>query len=122
MKHKEMENEVKLSSVKKGIPPPLPPLPRFVGAWERMLTSPTKQEIANYWEKKHVVEEYHLLRAAARIRAKKLFVKYSAQEEDYKPFDESLKEDDHSEEINKSTKTSVEEDEKKETRVGIKDW
>ncbi|KAL2459468.1 Uncharacterized protein Fot_54717 [Forsythia ovata] len=116
MKHKEMENEVKFASVKKGIPPP-PPLPRFVGARERMLTSPTKQEIANYWEKKCVVEEDHLLAAlmtAARIRAKKLLVKYSAQEDDYKPFEESLKEDDHSKEIDKSTKTSGEEDEKKE--------
>lgn len=42
-----------------------------------MIMSPTKQEIASYWEKKIVVEEDHLLAAirdVSHIRAKKLLV------------------------------------------------
>ena len=60
---------------KQAIPPP-PPLPRFRTS---VTVSVTNQEIANFWRKKRMEEEDHLLaaiKAAARIRARKLTVRF----------------------------------------------
>ncbi|KAK7840753.1 hypothetical protein CFP56_016279 [Quercus suber] len=71
-------------------PPPLPPLPRF---WVKksFTESVTNQEIAKFWRQKRIEEEDHLLaaiKAAARIKARNL------SEEDYKCFEDSLKDED----------------------------
>lgn len=59
-------------------PPPPPPLPRF---WAKKAApeSVTKREIARFWFQKRIEEEEHLLaaiKAAARIRALKLSVRF----------------------------------------------
>lgn len=66
---------------KKIAPPPPPPASRFLST---KLTTPslTKQEIAKYWKQKRKTEEEHFLdaiKAAARIRARNLSVKFSYQ-------------------------------------------
>lgn len=81
-----------------------------------MIKSPsvTKQEIANYWKQRRMVEEDHLsaaLKAAARKRAQKF------SEHDYQQFEYSLKENDEYEKENNKGNGDNE-----EKRVGIKDW
>lgn len=74
--------------------------------------SMTKEEIANYWREKRIIEEEHLLSAfksAARIKAR-IFTA-----EDYKRFEDSLAEDEKTQ-----MKSTGETDEEK--RIGIKDW
>lgn len=74
--------------------------------------SMTKEEIANYWREKRIIEEEHLLSAfksAARIKARTFTA------EDYKRFEDSLAEDEKPQ-----MKNTGETDE--ETRIGIKDW
>ncbi|KAH7566216.1 hypothetical protein JRO89_XS08G0118000 [Xanthoceras sorbifolium] len=115
-------------------PPPLPPLPRF---WANKTTatqstSVTNQEIARFWRQKRIDEEDHLLaaiKAAARIRARNL-------SEDYKYFEESLKDDDDDKNIDdiaveKSTVSAAAANsntkqehnhQNNELRLGIKDW
>ncbi|KAF8377771.1 hypothetical protein HHK36_031156 [Tetracentron sinense] len=111
-------------------PPPLPPpLPRSWAtakpATKGITHSVTKQEIAQFWRQKHIEEEDHLLaalKAAARIRARNLTVRsdllFMFSEEDYKHFEESLK-DNHSKDEGHNNK---EDDDNKELCVGIKDW
>ncbi|KAJ6919229.1 hypothetical protein NC651_013248 [Populus alba x Populus x berolinensis] len=74
----------------------------------------TKREIAEFWRQKLVDEQDHLLyaiKAAARLRA------HNLSEDDYKLFEESLKDDDdikenESKEYGKNSKM----------RLGINDW
>ncbi|KAL0368960.1 UNVERIFIED_CONTAM: hypothetical protein Scaly_1114900 [Sesamum calycinum] len=76
-----------------------------------VVKSVTNQEIARYWKIRRMVEEDHLyaaVKAAARLRARNL------SDEDYRQFEEYLKEDDQS--------NDTEKHENKEIRVGIKDW
>lgn len=102
------------------LPPPPPPLPWF---WARKAVpeSLTKQEIAKFWRQKRIKEEEHLfaaIKAAARIRARNL------SEEDYKYFEESLK-DEGEEDFEKSTAAAnygYKDQNCNEIRVGIKDW
>ncbi|KAF7129656.1 hypothetical protein RHSIM_Rhsim10G0205800 [Rhododendron simsii] len=109
-------------------PPPPPPLP-LPNFWAKTklaasTVSVTNQEIARFWRQKRIDEEDHLLsaiKAAARIRAREL------TEEDYKLFEEALKEDQESKEDGAAafatTANSSNTDEiSKELRVGIKDW
>ncbi|WCJ32726.1 hypothetical protein M5689_014131 [Euphorbia peplus] len=96
-----------MTATKQSVPPPPPPPPPLPSG-----VSVTNQEIAKFWRKKRIQEEDHLLaaiKAAARLRACNL------TEEDYKKFEESLKDDDNV----TDTKTD---DYNKEVRVGIKDW
>ncbi|KAG2694110.1 hypothetical protein I3843_08G121200 [Carya illinoinensis] len=105
------------------VPPPPPlPLPRF---WVKrtVVVSVTNLEIARFWRQKRIEEEDHLLaaiKAAARLRARNL------SEEDYKCFEESLKDADEDAKDNISTTAATSDsnkDEKSnEIRVGIKDW
>ncbi|XP_010266904.1 PREDICTED: putative uncharacterized protein ZNRD1-AS1 [Nelumbo nucifera] len=114
-------------------PPPPPPPPRALPRYwipirqaENTIQSVTKQEIAKFWRQKRMEEEDHLLaaiKAAARIRARNL------TEEDYRRFEESLKDNEVEESLKdkKITKTEDNNNEKKdenikELRVGIKDW
>ncbi|KAL3525222.1 hypothetical protein ACH5RR_013594 [Cinchona calisaya] len=107
-------------------PPPLPPPPpKFPVTGKPAVKRPTvvsvtNQEIATFWRQKRMVEEDHLLaaiKAAARIRARNL------SEDDYRKFEESLKEDDDGKENDNTAKSFSQKDEKiKELRVGIKDW
>ncbi|CAI9763045.1 unnamed protein product [Fraxinus pennsylvanica] len=83
---------------------------------KRMIKSPsvTKQEIANYWKQRRMVEEDHLsaaLKAAARKRAQNF------SEHDYQQFEYSLKQND---EYEKENNKGIGDNE--EMRVGIKDW
>ncbi|GMN59172.1 hypothetical protein TIFTF001_028266 [Ficus carica] len=101
-------------------PPPPPPLPWF---WARKAVpeSVTKQEIAKFWRQKRIEEEDHLLaaiKAAARIRARNL------SEEDYKYYEESLKDTENEAEEKKTAATSDRNKDanSNEIRVGIKDW
>lgn len=103
-------------------PPPPLPLPRF---WVKktVTESVTNREIAKFWRQKRIEEEDHLLaaiKAAARIRARNL------SEENYKRFEESLKDEDEDakEDINATAATndSKEGERISEIRVGIKDW
>nr|ABK24034.1 unknown [Picea sitchensis] len=74
--------------------------------------SMTREEIANYWRAKRIIEEEHLLSAfksAARIKARTFTA------EDYKRFEDSLAEDEKPQMKNTSYKDE-------ETRIGIKDW
>ncbi|KAL0323018.1 UNVERIFIED_CONTAM: hypothetical protein Sangu_1921100 [Sesamum angustifolium] len=76
-----------------------------------VVKSVTNQEIARYWKIRRMVEEDHLyaaVKAAARLRARNL------SDEDYRQFEEYLKEDDQSNDTEKY--------ENKEISVGIKDW
>ncbi|EEF31745.1 uncharacterized protein LOC8267702 [Ricinus communis] len=124
MKQTKMERENGNTKSKWLIPPPPPPppLPRF---WTRKdgTESVTNQEIAKFWRKKRTEEEGHLLaaiKAAARIRARNL------TEEDYRQFEDSLKDDDDdtkdSKLDKKSNATLNKDEENKEVRIGIKDW
>ncbi|CAL5366127.1 unnamed protein product [Camellia sinensis] len=106
-------------------PPPLPPpLPKFWAATKPVVktetVSVTNQEIAKFWRLKRMEEEDHLLgaiKAAARIRARKL------TEDEYKRFEESLKEDnDNKADDNTISDSSRNDENGKELRVGIKDW
>ncbi|XP_077246726.1 big1 [Tasmannia lanceolata] len=116
-----MELEMKGSKEKKQTPPPPPPppLPRI---WTtrpaKVCRSVTRDEIARFWRQKKMEEEDHLLaalKAAARIRARNL------TEEDYSRFKESL--NDNIDEKNNVKEEKREDDyNKKEIRVGIKDW
>ncbi|XP_059623409.1 uncharacterized protein LOC132266535 [Cornus florida] len=100
------------------LPPPPPPPPQFwlstKPAVKTIVTvSVTNQEIAKFWRQKRMEEEDHLLaaiKAAARIRARKL------TEDDYKRFEESLEDDDD------AYNSSKNDENYKELRVGIKDW
>uniref|UniRef100_A0A2N9I228 Uncharacterized protein n=1 Tax=Fagus sylvatica TaxID=28930 RepID=A0A2N9I228_FAGSY len=102
-------------------PPPPPPLPRF---WVKktITQSVTNQAIAKFWRQKHIEEEDHLLaaiKAAARIRARNL------SEDDYKCFEESLKDEDEDAKENNTAVTandSKKDNMNNEIRVGIKDW
>ncbi|KAE8010683.1 hypothetical protein FH972_007029 [Carpinus fangiana] len=102
-------------------PPPPLPLPRF---WVKktITESVTNQEIAKFWRQKRIDEEDHLLaaiKAAARMRARNL------SEEDYKQFEESLKDDDEYAKENNAraaTNDSKKDEQSNEIRVGIKDW
>uniref|UniRef100_A0A3Q7FTX2 Uncharacterized protein n=1 Tax=Solanum lycopersicum TaxID=4081 RepID=A0A3Q7FTX2_SOLLC len=63
-------------------PPPPPPTSRFLLSRKVTTPSHTKQEIAKYWKQKRKTEEDHFLdaiKAAARIRARNLSVKFSNQ-------------------------------------------
>ncbi|KAJ9146915.1 hypothetical protein P3X46_029129 [Hevea brasiliensis] len=123
MKQTNLEAENSSTKTKPSIPPPPPlPLPRF---WVRKTAtvSVTKQEIAKFWRQKHLEEEDHLLaaiKAAARVRARNL------TEEDYKQFEESLKDEngtkDAKEGNTNGTLITTKDENKKEVRVGIKDW
>ncbi|XP_020554271.1 uncharacterized protein LOC105155578 isoform X3 [Sesamum indicum] len=83
--------------------------------------SVTKQQIADYWRQRRMIEEDHFsaaIKAAARIRAQKL-----SQENDYFQFEASLEDDENMENKNKiSVKAASKKDENEERRVGIKDW
>ncbi|KAJ4714121.1 Big [Melia azedarach] len=100
-------------------PPPPPPMPFWVQ--KTTAESITNQEIARFWRQKRIDEEDHLLaaiKAAARIRARNL------SEENYKQFEESLKNDDDDTKENNvpaATKTNQNKN-NNELRVGIKDW
>ncbi|KAK2656916.1 hypothetical protein Ddye_009968 [Dipteronia dyeriana] len=96
-------------------PPPPPPLPRL-WAKKTATESVTNRQIARFWRQKRIDEEDHLLaaiKAAARIRARNL------SEEDYKYFEESLKNIDDDVEKNSNTE---QDNQNYEVRVGIKDW
>ncbi|XP_058008118.1 uncharacterized protein LOC110642215 [Hevea brasiliensis] len=79
--------------------------------------SVTNQEIAKFWRQKHIEEEDHLFAAE----------KAAAREEDYKRFEESLKDENGTRDtkeynINATLSSSTKDENKKEVRVGIKDW
>ncbi|XP_065856296.1 uncharacterized protein [Euphorbia lathyris] len=108
MKQTKLQTDKEIMAAKQSVPPPPPPPPPLPSG-----VSVTNQEIAKFWRKKRIAEEDHLLaaiKAAARLRARNL------TEEDYKNFEESLKDDNV-----KSTDTTTDEC-NKEVRVGIKDW
>ncbi|KAJ8764483.1 hypothetical protein K2173_006223 [Erythroxylum novogranatense] len=121
MKQTKLESNDSSTKTKRPVPPPPPlPLPRF---WVRknVTQSVTNQEIAKFWRQKCIEEEDHLLaaiKAAARIRARKL------TEDEYMQFEESLKNDEGG--IKESNSTAIinksELNNKDEVRVGIKDW
>ncbi|KAI3465288.1 hypothetical protein Pfo_021951 [Paulownia fortunei] len=98
--------------------PPIAPLPRFLSLRKQMVKSlvapsVTKQDIANYWKQRRMVEEDHLsaaIKAVARVRARNL------SDNDYLQFEDSLEDDKN------STKASSQKDENEDVRVGIKDW
>uniref|UniRef100_A0A2P2IM94 Uncharacterized protein MANES_02G110400 n=1 Tax=Rhizophora mucronata TaxID=61149 RepID=A0A2P2IM94_RHIMU len=123
MKQTKVETVAGETNMKRSIPPPPspPPLPRF---WVRktVTQSVTNQEIAKFWRQKRIEEEDHLLaaiKAAARIRARKL------SEEEYRQFEESLRDDDDEADNNKESNTTAittYDEKKNEIRVGIKDW
>ncbi|CAK7355673.1 unnamed protein product [Dovyalis caffra] len=81
--------------------------------------SVTKQEIAKFWRQKLIEEEDHLLdaiKAAARLRARNL------SEDDNKLFEESLKDDDETDENNTTTPiNSTKYGKCDEMHLGIKD-
>ncbi|XP_057966150.1 uncharacterized protein LOC131156463 [Malania oleifera] len=121
---KQMEVENVGGGVKAGSPPPppppppLPPLPKFWVAKKPVVKSVTNQEIAQFWRQRHMDEEDHLLaaiKAAARIRAQNL------KEDDYRHFEEFLKDYDISGK-NSVTATTNCCSKKDELHVGIKDW
>ncbi|KAL9356861.1 hypothetical protein Peur_050114 [Populus x canadensis] len=88
-------------------------LQRFWARKSAVGESVTKQEIAEFWRQKLVEEQDHLLyaiKAAARLRA------HNLSEDDYKLFEESLKDDDDIKE-NKSTEYGK----NSEMRLGIND-
>ncbi|XP_022858438.1 uncharacterized protein LOC111379314 [Olea europaea var. sylvestris] len=94
----------------------MPLVPRFLVMGKCMIKSPsvTKQEIANYWKQRRMVEEDHLsaaIKAAAWKRAQNL------SEHDYQQFEYSLKANDEYEKQNNKGNGD-----NKEIRVGIKDW
>ncbi|XP_038977894.1 uncharacterized protein LOC120103845 isoform X1 [Phoenix dactylifera] len=99
-------------------PPPRPwatPRPRKAAA---MVKSVTRDEIDMFWRRKRMEEEDHLLaaqKAAARIRAKAL------KDEEYKRFEESLREAMDFEQNGEGGKEASGGD-NKELRIGIKDW
>ncbi|CAK7355674.1 unnamed protein product [Dovyalis caffra] len=137
MKQMKVETEDVYGKITQPIPPPPPPppppLPRF---WVRnnVTESVTKQEIAKFWRQKRMEEEDHFLaaiKAAARFRdelvevAKPQFrvdTSHRSQEDDYKQFEDSLKDDDDAKE-NDTTSLNSSKDAKNnsEVRVGIKD-
>ncbi|KAG8660050.1 uncharacterized protein LOC110608522 [Manihot esculenta] len=117
MKQTNLETESGSTKRKPSIPPPPPP-PPFPRFWVRKTApeSVTNQEIAKFWRQKHLKEEDHLLaaiKAAARLRARNL------TEEDYKQFEESLKDENGCKD---GILVSAKDENKKEVRVGIKDW
>ncbi|KAK4428630.1 hypothetical protein Salat_1162800 [Sesamum alatum] len=107
---------------KVGSPSP-PPLSRFHSLRKQMVKSlvapsVTKQQVADYWRQRRMIEEDHLsaaIKAAAHIRAQNL------SDHDYRQFLDSL-EDDENKENENTTEASSKKDEKEEIRVGIKDW
>ncbi|KAL5557522.1 hypothetical protein UlMin_039758 [Ulmus minor] len=106
---KEVSAEMKLQVVP---PPPPPPLPSFL-VKKSVVESVTKREIAKFWKQKRFEEEDHLLaaiKAAARVRARNF------SEEDYRLFEESLKD------VEEDLEGKSKEDNNNEIRVGIKDW
>ncbi|KAJ9172614.1 hypothetical protein P3X46_015831 [Hevea brasiliensis] len=111
MKQTNLKTENGSTKTKPSIPPPPPPLV-------------TNQEIAKFWRQKHIEEEDHLFaaeKAAARVSARNL------TEEDYKRFEESLKDENGTRDtkeynINATLSSSTKDENKKEVRVGIKDW
>ncbi|KAG5530136.1 hypothetical protein RHGRI_030490 [Rhododendron griersonianum] len=126
MKQMEVGTEGGDAKLKGAAPPPPPPplpLPNFWAKTKPVAStvSVTNQEIARFWRQKQIDEEDHLLcaiKAAARIR-----------EEDYKLFEEALKEDQESKEdgaaaaaATTATNSSKTHEISKELRVGIKDW
>lgn len=114
MKQMEGTSYGKVKQASPPPPPPLPPLPRFWVVTKPASESVTNQEIARFWKQRRMVEEDHLLaaiKAVARIRARNL------TEEDYKRFEDSLKDEDC-----ESKQDTVTIDYNRELRVGIKDW
>ncbi|KAK1305189.1 hypothetical protein QJS10_CPB11g02054 [Acorus calamus] len=106
-------DEVTMITVKSAPPPPPPPPSPLTKAV--VIKSVTRAEIERFWRKKRMIEEDHLsaaIKAAARIRARKL------TEEDYRRFLESLESDGDKGEDGDGDKDDVE----MELRVGIKDW
>ncbi|KAL0352113.1 UNVERIFIED_CONTAM: hypothetical protein Scaly_1600000 [Sesamum calycinum] len=104
---------------------PVPPAPRFLRLRKQMVKSlvapsVTEQQIADYWRQRRMVEEDHLsaaIKAAARIRARKL------SENDYLQFEASLEDDENKEnEKRNNAKASSRKDENEVIRVGINDW
>ncbi|KAI8030500.1 hypothetical protein LOK49_LG01G02801 [Camellia lanceoleosa] len=128
MKQMEVETVAGNAKFKQASPPPPPPLPpplpKFWAATKPVVktetVSVTNQEIAKFWRLKRMEEEDHLLgaiKAAARIRARKL------TEDEYKRFEELLKEDnDNKADDNTISDSSRNDENGKELRVGIKDW
>lgn len=123
MKQMEVGTEDGNAKLKWAAPPPPPPPPPLPNFWAKTKpassVSVTNQEIAKFWRQKRIEEEDHLLsaiKAAARIRAQKL------TEEDYRLFEESLKEDQESKEDGAAANSSKTAESSKELRVGIKDW
>ncbi|WOL07329.1 hypothetical protein Cni_G16069 [Canna indica] len=93
-----------------------PPLPR--SHRPAVVRSVTRDEINQYWQIKRMDEEDHLLaaeKAAARIRAKAL------KEDDYRRFEESLKETEDGDR-KKGELTTADRSDDKELWIGIKDW
>ncbi|URE03006.1 hypothetical protein MUK42_20213 [Musa troglodytarum] len=100
----------------KTVPSP-PPLPSATPEARKpaVVRSVTRDEIDKYWRTRRMIEEDHLLaaeKAAARIRAKAL------KEEDYRRFEESLKEMLNSADGDEDGKEGDDE----ELQIGIKDW
>ncbi|GMH13514.1 hypothetical protein Nepgr_015355 [Nepenthes gracilis] len=112
------------SNAKLPCPPPPPPPPSPPKCWAAAKPllkcttwSATKQEIENFWKRKRVVEEDHLLaavKAAARIRA------HNLTEDEYRQFEHSIKEEKIKEDYDSSNIDKN--DNNKEIRIGIKDW
>lgn len=122
MKQINEEKEIVDTKTKQAVPPPPPPPLPLEKFWVRKATpeSITKQEIARFWRQKRIDEEDHLLaaiKAAARIKA------HNLSEEDYKQFEESLKEDDDgtTEKVVPDANNSKG-SKNNDVRVGIKDW
>ncbi|GAV62199.1 hypothetical protein CFOL_v3_05723 [Cephalotus follicularis] len=122
MKGEKVETESVVAQSKQALPSPPPPPPPLPSFWVRKPTiteSVTNREIAKFWRQKRIEEEDHLLaaiKAAARIRARSL----SIQEEDYKRFEESLKDEDK--EKSSAATNCSNNYENSEVHVGIKDW
>ncbi|KAF6135678.1 hypothetical protein GIB67_028249 [Kingdonia uniflora] len=118
---KQMEVDTQRQKISPPLPPPLPPKPPSFWIRPKTITtwSRTNEEITKYWRRKKIEEEDHLLaaiKAAARIKARNL------SEEDYKRFEELLKDDgERKEKTNKDVNNNENENNQK-IRIGIKDW
>ncbi|XP_078162508.1 big1 [Carex rostrata] len=83
------------------------------------VTSVTREEIDIFWRRKKMVEEEHLMaaqKAAARLRAKDF------KEEDYRRFEQLLREIIDSEDGSEKTKARNGGAKEEKEKVGIKDW
>ncbi|ONK72667.1 uncharacterized protein A4U43_C04F21830 [Asparagus officinalis] len=87
--------------------------PKLAVRRRKAVRSVTREEIERYWRVKRMEEEEHLLaalKAAARIRARAL------SEEDYRRFEESLRD------MIKKANEEKDGQNHKDLQVGIKDW